>query len=162
MMIVAQNIERRFFRYAIQQDGCWGWSGKGLCRGYPLIRTTTQSYRANRVSWMIHRGIIPEGMHVLHHCDNPICTNPDHLFIGTHLDNINDMIAKGRGVFQVAPEKLRHAGSEHGNSKLTEHDVIEIRNLRAGGMRQWEIAKRFGITRGNVGHIVRRQAWAHV
>jgi hypothetical protein len=98
-------------------------------------------------------GNIPDGMMVLHRCDNPPCVNPDHLFLGVAADNSADMVAKGRG---NGPR-----GDSHCSSKLTENDVRQIRSLYASGeysMRQ--LAKRFGVGSDQISRIVNRQKWA--
>ena len=159
------NIHERFWSAVQKTDGCWLYTGHRDPHGYGILSFGSKPHRnlrAHRFSWELHQGPIPEGICVLHRCDNPSCVNPSHLFLGTQLENIADMLAKKRALFQKQPEKMRHPGSQHGNAKLTESTVLEIRNLRQAGVRQWEIAKQFGITRGNVGHIVRREAWAHV
>ena len=80
-------------------DECWEWQAAKSTRGYGKLGapgTDAGCEYAHRVSWELHNGPIPDGMHVLHHCDNRICVNPQHLFLGTNLDNILDMRAKGR------------------------------------------------------------------
>ena len=92
--------ESRFLVYVEKsEDGCWTWTGKsrsGEGMRYGLFRANGKYQGAHRVAWQIVHGAIPAGMHVCHHCDNPICVRPDHLFLGTHLDNMRDMVAKGR------------------------------------------------------------------
>jgi hypothetical protein len=98
-----------FERLVIRCDDpeqCWGWKGKVQTNpnGSPSFGTVTladgTSERAHRFSWKKHKGPIPNGMHVLHHCDNQPCTNPKHLFLGSHYDNMQDMIKKGRARFK--------------------------------------------------------------
>lgn len=80
-------------------DKCWPWVGGSLNEGYGCIRLGSSHGRivlAHRAAWAIANGPIPDGLFVLHHCDNPPCCNPAHLFLGTHQDNMDDMVAKGR------------------------------------------------------------------
>ncbi len=80
-------------------NGCWVWIGALDTLGYGHLTIKRKLRLAHRVSWELANGSIPDGLHVLHHCDNPPCVNPSHLFLGTHLDNMRDMIAKGRSNF---------------------------------------------------------------
>lgn len=77
-------------------DACWPWTAGKANGGYGAIRYNGSIYRAHRIAWTIANGAIPQGMLVLHKCDNPPCCNPAHLFIGTHKDNSQDMARKGR------------------------------------------------------------------
>jgi hypothetical protein len=109
---------------------------------------------AHRMSWEFERGPIPEGMSVLHRCDNPSCVNVKHLFLGTQADNMTDMGAKGRG---AKGEKLPQA-------KLTASDVARIRNhdVEFPGMSQREIAIVLGVVQQSVGRAMRGNSWKHV
>lgn len=93
-----KTLADRFWAKVVKSDGCWKWIGTKHQFGYGMIRDE-QSIKitASRASWLIHFGEIPEGMYICHHCDNPECTNPEHLFLGTPSDNNNDKEKKGRG-----------------------------------------------------------------
>lgn len=96
-------IKDRFFKYVKKSESCWNWIGE-TNRRYGQFHMKTPlgkwgAFRAHRISWIIHFGEIPEGLNVLHKCDNPPCVNPNHLSIGTQNDNIHDMIKKGRAKF---------------------------------------------------------------
>ena len=134
---------------------CWLWTGSRQPRGYghfyPKLHV---GLYAHRVSWELAFGPIPAGLHVLHHCDNPPCVRPEHLFVGTRSDNMKDMLAKGRGGHRGAP------GERHPCHKLTDAQVVAIRERwDAGGVLQRTLAAEFGVTRGLIGMIVRRVAW---
>ena len=86
---------------------CWVWTGSLFESGYGRFSRSNKKLRAHRVSYEIYKGAIPDGMHVLHECDNPPCVNPNHLFLGTHLDNMKDMERKGRAKW--IQENLRAA-----------------------------------------------------
>ena len=85
-----------FNRRVIRRDGCWGWRGSLQTQGYGQIQVNRILWLAHRLSWTLFRGPIPEGLNVLHSCDNPECSNPDHLFLGTHQDNMKDKMDKRR------------------------------------------------------------------
>lgn len=117
-------------------EECWPWLGYVEKEtGYGKFTWDLRSNSAHRFAWIAANGPIPKGMHVLHKCDNRICQNPNHLFLGTNLDNIRDKISKGR---QSNPPI---------HQKQTTEQVIEIRNLRYKlKMKLREIAERLGIT----------------
>src|ERR1035437_755093 len=96
-------IETRFWDRVLMGDGCWPWAGKiHVGTGYGVVyagggRGHEREERAHRVAWALTFGPIPPGLSVLHKCDNPPCVNPDHLYLGTHQDNMADVVARGRG-----------------------------------------------------------------
>lgn len=111
---------------------------------------------AHRYAWLITNGPIPAGASVLHHCDNPPCVRPDHLFLGNALDNAQDKVQKGR---------LRYGdarGERNGKAKLTAADVIQLRARAAQGERQCDLARAFGITPQTTWNIINRRNWKHV
>lgn len=132
-------------------DGCWLWTGRLTAKGYGDFSVKKKPVRAHRMSWNLFRGEIPLGMNVLHSCDNPTCVNPDHLFVGTQLANMHDMIAKGR--------KVVARGEQHGNSKLTVEQVAAIRESTGRGA---DIGKRYGIGAMQVSRIKRGLRWRNV
>lgn len=90
-------VEQRFWKYVDKKSNneCWNWIG-ACCRGYGLIRINRKNILSHRFSWGIHFGRIPEGLCVLHECDNRRCVNPNHLFLGTNQDNVDDKVNKNR------------------------------------------------------------------
>ena len=91
------SVVDRFWSYVpVSEVGCWEWKGHRNTGGYGVITHNGRDHTASRVSWEIHFGPIPDGLSICHHCDNPPCVRPDHLFIGTHSDNMRDAFAKGR------------------------------------------------------------------
>jgi hypothetical protein len=143
------TLEERFWSRVAVQDpmGCWVWQG-GTCEGYGMLRTEGSVVdRAHRVSWRLTHGSIPDGLCVLHRCDNPPCVNPAHLFLGTRADNNEDKKRKGRSA--------RVHGEANPNAKLSDEDVAEIRRLRDEGRTQQAIADQFGITQVWVSQLTR-------
>ena len=117
--------------------------------GYGQIRADGKTAYAHRIAWELANGPIPAGAYVLHTCDNRRCVNPAHLWLGSYLDNINDMNAK-----------LRHAhGARNGHAKLT---VEEVSSIRAMDGTQGEIANHFGISQALVSMIRTRRIWKYV
>lgn len=136
----------------IKKSGCWHWLlGTRRKRNftYGRIKFNGRTHAAHRVSWMLFQGSIPDGMFVCHRCDNPICVNPKHLFIGTNADNIRDSSRKGR----------LHFGERNGSAKLTEAKVRRIRMLSQRGIKGKILARRFMVSEGNVSMIVNRLIW---
>lgn len=153
-------VEVRFWRYVAKGPGCWLWQAACADFGYGLIGSSGHMLRAHRLSWEIHHGPIPEGMFVCHRCDVPACVRPDHLFLGTHTDNMRDMIRKGRHRGAVAIET--YLGERNGRSKLTADKVRELRALRDSGESLRSLARRFGVSKPSVQAIVSRKNWRHV
>lgn len=132
---------------------CWNWNG-GLRCGYGVLQFRWRSEVASRASWMIHHGSIPDGLWVLHKCDNPKCVNPSHLFLGTPADNMADKTAKSRN---NAP-----FGEKHWATKLTASKVRKIRMLHSQGVKQCVLAEMFKEHYGTISKIILKQRWAHV
>lgn len=130
------TAERLKEKYTVSPDGCWVWHGpKSSHGGYGQIKVGTKQMRAHRVAYELAKGSIPPGMLVCHHCDNPPCVNPAHLFLGTHADNNRDCRQKGRA-------KAPAPGS---NRAFSAETVAAIRALSAGGRTRREIASAFGV-----------------
>lgn len=150
-----QNIKlmTRFRKKYEVYGECWIWVAAITEKKYGRFYLDGSLERAHRASWMIYRGDIPEGMHVLHYCDNPPCVNPDHLWLGTNRDNMDDKIAKDR--------QLR--GSDTSVALFDETQVAEIRRNYTGAYgEQAALAKKYGCHIGTIGAIVRRENWRHV
>lgn len=129
----------------VSESGCWLWLGKVTPGGYGTYRDRA----AHRISYEAHKGNIPEGHLVCHKCDTRLCINPDHLFLGLHADNHDDMRRKGR----------QPAGSTHGMAKLDRDKVLEIRDHIKAGVSQSKIAKMYGVTQSMVCRINTGRAW---
>lgn len=136
------------------KDECWPWTGSRQERWHGQWRNAAGEIEpTHRAAWRLFVGEIPEGMHVLHRCDNPICVNPAHFFLGTQSDNAKDMWAKKR----ARPQTSR--GEKHGMSKLTAEMVVEIRQSTLSGA---EVARKFGVSQTTVSGIRLRKAWNHI
>lgn len=141
-------------------DECWPWMGErfGQRGDYGRFTMGGKLRQAHRLAWALDRGQpfpIPSVI-IRHTCDNPPCCNPRHLLDGTLKDNTRDMIERGR---RFVPDVR---GERHGNSKLTEQDVREIRQLRAAGVFIDDITQRFGICQASVSQIANGVSWKHV
>lgn len=152
-----KDIERFWSKVEVREgDDCWHWTANKNWRGYGRFWIGRGNFQSHRFSWIIHYGDIPNGFHVLHTCDQRGCCNPRHLFLGTNDDNIRDREAKGRG------KVPNHKGKENSLAKLTEVDVIAIRQRYAGGETQKAIAREYGIYQSAVSKIVLRYNWKHI
>lgn len=153
---VRHPLPERFWQKVdkLSPDDCWEWKGGKSPQGYGVIAVNQRGQIASRVSYEMHFGSIPDGLCVLHKCDNPSCVNPAHLFLGTNSDNVADREAKGRN-------KPRY-GAENGMAELTNDRVIDIRERFAKGERQVDLAKDHGVTRGTIWKIVHHRIWRHV
>ena len=150
--------ERFETKWREADSGCWEWTANSHSFGYGMIRRRRRdgswtSVGAHRVSWELHNGQIPEGMSVLHRCDNPACVNPDHLFLGTHADNMADKAAKGRGSFR---------GARNPRARFVPDDVRAIRNRHADGESIRGLARSYGCSQCAIQGIVHRRTWRHI
>lgn len=150
---LAHSLEVRFWAKVDKSGGCWLWTGSVDGHGYGQLATVDGPKRASRISWEMHHGSIPRGIHVCHRCDTPPCVRPDHLFLGSARDNSIDMSSKGRSWFQKNPDKCR--GLAHHRGKLSDEDVARLRARLARGERQIDLATEFGVSKSLVSLISR-------
>lgn len=136
---------------------CWLWTAALFDRGYGAFRLDGQQRRAHVVSYKWHVGPVPEGLSVLHCCDVRRCIRPDHLFVGTQKDNIQDAISKGR-----MANGTRNGMYVQDLTTLTDIQVQRIHQLAAQGGRHSDIADQFGISQPMVSRIARGDAWRHL
>jgi hypothetical protein len=140
--------------YNFNENGCLEWIGSLTDKAYGLFSYNGKTVKAHRFSYELFYEKIPEGMVVMHSCDNPKCVNPNHLSLGTQEDNIRDMINKNRD--------NKAKGSAVGNSKLTEDQVKEIKNKINSGMKQRDIAKEYKVAPNTISNIKNGISWAHM
>lgn len=147
-----ESAKKRFWakvKKSKDSDGCWEWQGCKTRAGYGQINLNGKSCYAHRFVWEFTKGQIPDGIYACHHCDNPGCVNPDHIFLGTNSDNQQDAKTKGR----------RASGS----NKLTEEDVVKIRKRYSiGDITQRKIADIYGVTDPCISMIVTRKTWGEI
>lgn len=145
--------EERFWSYVGRggKDECWEWSGAPTGGGYGRMSVEDRDRYAHRLSFELHHGD-PGDDFVLHHCDNRLCVNPDHLYAGDQQDNVDDAIERGRWDL---------VGEKNPQSKLTREGAEEVRRrARAGQERQSTIAEDFGVSRSLVSRIKTGKRWA--
>ena len=146
--------ERFHKKYIVQEDGCWIWTAgtrpnsKGVLYGRHFS-DEQKSVGAHRFSYQLHIGEIPKGMYVCHKCDTPLCVNPDHLFIGKHLDNMADMVQKNRSYRGRGENKI-------GVSKITNKQAEEIRQSQ---LSQSTLGRMYGLSQTSVGRIKRGECY---
>lgn len=123
-------------------------------KSYGSITIDGVQWKVHRWTWTLANGDIQEGLFVLHHCDNPPCCNPGHLFLGTALDNSIDMHSKGRAIIR--------RGDAHPMRKLNAEAVICIRRRVTEGTRSKDIAEELGVSKATISLIVNRKTWTHI
>ncbi len=136
-------------------DDCWEWTAGRVSAGYGTMWLQGKMRRANRIAYFLKTGKWPALLHVLHSCDNPACCNPAHLRLGTHNDNMTDMSARGRIPF----------GADHYNAKLTEKEVLEIREELKNPYRGQvtALAKKYKVSQPVISRVKTRKIWgAHL
>lgn len=150
-------LEERFWAKVDKSGNCWLWQGGRNRQGYGHIGGMML---AHRYSYFLAHGPIPAGVEVCHDCpggDNPLCVNPAHLWLGTHAENMEDMVRKGRASTDHNP-----IGERHSNAVLTENQVRDIRARRANGERQIDLAAEYGVGETTIWNLVNRRTWKHV
>lgn len=164
MTYTRRLIEDRFWE-KVNKDGpiptisgwelgpCWIWIAARDGNGYGNFGIDYKIHKASRVSWVLAYGEIHDRRFVCHHCDNPPCVNPLHLFLGTNSENIRDAVRKG--IVVGGP----HHGEDHGRAILTFPQVQEIRQRYSSGETQLALSVAFGVARPTIGNVVRCETW---
>lgn len=183
-VILTSKEAHRFWSKVSKSSECWNWSAYRGKTGYGVIGFRGKVVRAHRLSFTVHKSGIPQGMCVLHTCDNPACVNPAHLWLGTQTENCEDKCAKGRNVSvsgdahysRIHPEKLARGNNHHSKTKpesvlrgerhplaiLTQSKVAQIRDLEFSGTPRKRLAAQFGVTKSTIAAIVARRIWKTV
>jgi hypothetical protein len=150
---VKRSIEKNAIKG--KEGECWGWKASTIRHGYPQLTCKYSLFKHKNAaigSYVIHKGPIPEGMVVMHTCNNPICTNPDHLEIGTQQQNIDYKVSLNR----------QNRGEKVNTAKLTEEQVREIRKLMEDGVSVQTVAVMYGMSNTTVYDIKKRKIWKHL
>jgi hypothetical protein len=146
-----RNLAERFWEKVAKGEGCWEWQAT-LKNGYGGVRINEQTVYAHRIAYELSNGPIPDGLFVMHSCDNRKCCNPAHLSLGTPLDNVRDMHHKGRN---RQPRGVRNT-----NAKLTPEAVLYIRKHHHGNTQ--ELARRFGVKENAIRGVLNGRCWSWV
>ena len=140
--ILREAVESRFWAKVDKSGDCWEWQGYRLPKGYGRIYAFGKSWMTHHMSLLLEGSDIPSGMIVCHHCDNPPCVNPDHLFIGTHVDNARDRDKKGRNhVYSKEQYRAMQKKQAKERRRFGKDDIYEIRNSHASSR---ELGRRYG------------------
>ena len=138
------ELKRLLSKYQVANSDCWLWTGARDYQGYGMMRLRGSVKRAHLLSFMHFCEEIPVGMKIMHTCDEPSCGNPAHLNLGTQKDNVQDMLLKGR----------------RRQSKLTEDDVIAIREMLSQDYSQADIAREFGVSPSHISRLAQGKHWS--
>jgi len=156
---VPVTLDERFWSRTRREGACLIWTGRPKASGYGQIRVAGRAFYVHRFIYEQRHGPIPAGLNVCHTCDNRMCIEDAHHFLGTQADNVHDCIAKGR---RRPSRASRGVGSANPNAKLTEDSVRALRHALGAGETQTSIAARLGVTLAAINAIARGHTWKHV
>lgn len=140
-------MKAKFDKFVIKSEGCWDWSGTKNKQGYGGMLHRHKVLKAHRVSYMIHKGMIPDGLFILHRCDNTSCSNPEHLFLGNQSENMIDMVSKNRN---------------HVRNKINSDQVLEIRKMLSLDIPMTKIAKKYNVSDVCIFYIKHNKSWKDI
>ena len=185
--LLSEKVKARFWDKVNKADGCWEWKGGVDRDGYGRLRVRTpdgghKTFLVHRIAWELSFGTIKDGLWVLHHCDNRKCCRPEHLHLGTHQDNMDEMRCRKRAATGdrngscLHPERLKRGhdtaahlqpeirlGERNGRAKLTEADVLAIRQqFRPRKMTAPMLARKYGVDESTIQRVVYKLGWKHV
>lgn len=142
-------------------DCCIEWPGSTQNTGYGKTTVARNSDYTHRHAYRLTKGEIPKGLEVCHTCDNRKCINPNHLFLGTRAENMADAMAKGR-IAKGERLSVLHQGTKCHMAKLSDNDVIQIREMKRVGVKTSDVAGKFNVSPDNIRRIIRRDTWRHI
>lgn len=144
---------RLLSKYSLNKSDCWNWTDSTDRKGRATVTVGRCRHKSARVMYVCHYRKPVGNLYVLHTCDNILCINPSHLWLGTHEDNMQDMRNKDRSL----------RGSKNVKAKLSDNDVLDIKSiLREGDMKLQEIADKYGVTKGTISQINTGRIWSHI
>jgi hypothetical protein len=153
-IMLKTDLER--FMEKVDIGECWLWTASKYHHGYGCFHFRGRMWQAHRVAWILYESEIPDGLYVLHRCNVKSCVRPSHLYLGSQDDNMKDAVRAGVMKGRRVPQ-----GSEHGMSKLSDADVLEIRR-RHPSTPATELAREFDVSWGMIYRILRRSSWKHI
>lgn len=150
----ARPVPERFWEKVDKRDvgDCWEWQGTLCSKGYGVIDIGGRQHKAHRISYQLNIGHLPDELFVCHHCDNPRCVNPNHLYAGTVHDNGRDMASRRRSMW----------GERNSHARITSEVALEILDRHREGESVPELMARFDVSRSLVRHLVSRRRWVYL